>query len=177
MKLTEEIAEICKLLKVLCLASAHEELKGSFADGSELLATALEVLKTVHLLGKSSENAFTPAQHLDDFTGVDRGTSELTDHHSFGFKRDLVQLIGNMCHHNRKHQDMVIQLRNLDGIPLILDVCNLDAKNPFIIQHVILAIRNLLEGNLENQAVVGSLVQRGVVTDSPLIKEMGIEIE
>ncbi|KAH8021707.1 hypothetical protein HPB51_016371 [Rhipicephalus microplus] len=101
-----EIAEICKLLKVLCLASAHEELKGSFADGSELLATALEVLKTVHLLGKSSENAFTPAQHLDDFTGVDRGTSELTDHHSFGFKRDLVQLIGNMCHHNRKHQDM-----------------------------------------------------------------------
>uniref|UniRef100_A0A224YNG7 Ataxin-10 n=1 Tax=Rhipicephalus zambeziensis TaxID=60191 RepID=A0A224YNG7_9ACAR len=169
-----EISEICKLLKVLCLASAHEELKGSFADGSELLATALEVLKTVHLLGKSSENAFTPAQHLDDFTGVDRGTSELTDHHSFGFKRDLVQLIGNMCHQNRKHQDMI---RNLDGIPVILDVCNLDAKNPFIIQHVILAIRNLLEGNLENQAVVGSLVQQGVVTDSPLIKEMGIEIE
>ncbi|XP_070394863.1 ataxin-10 isoform X2 [Dermacentor albipictus] len=150
-----EISEICKLLKVLCLASA-------------------KVLKTVHLLGKSSQNAFTPAPHLDDFTAVEKGTLELTGHHSFGFKRDLVQLIGNMCHQNRKHQDMI---RNLDGIPLILDVCNLDAKNPFIIQHVILAIRNLMEANPENQAVVGSLVQQGVVTDSPLIKEMGINIE
>lgn len=128
----------------------------------------------VHLLGKSSQNAFTPAKHLDDFRGVDEGTSELTGHHSFGFKRDLVQLIGNMCHQNRKHQDMI---RNLDGIPVILDVCNLDAKNPFIIQHASLAIRNLLEANPENQAVVGSLVRQGVVTDSPLIKEMGIQIE
>ncbi|XP_075552009.1 ataxin-10 isoform X2 [Dermacentor variabilis] len=169
-----EISEICKLLKVLCLASANEEFKGSFADGSELLATALEVLKTVHLLGKSSQNAFTPAPRLDDFSAVEKGALELTGHHSFGFKRDLVQLIGNMCHQNRKHQDMI---RNLDGIPLILDVCNLDAKNPFIIQHVTLAIRNLMEANPENQAVVGSLVQQGVVTDSPLIKEMGINIE
>ncbi|XP_037578434.1 ataxin-10 [Dermacentor silvarum] len=169
-----EISEICKLLKVLCLASANEEFKGFFTDGSELLATALEVLKMVHLLGKSSQNAFTPAKHLDDFRGVDEGTSELTGHHSFGFKRDLVQLIGNMCHQNRKHQDMI---RNLDGIPVILDVCNLDAKNPFIIQHASLAIRNLLEANPENQAVVGSLVRQGVVTDSPLIKEMGIQIE
>ncbi|KAK8789087.1 hypothetical protein V5799_021140 [Amblyomma americanum] len=169
-----EISEICKLLKVLCLASANEKLKSFFSDGAELLATALEVLKMVHLLGKSGKNAFTPAQHLDDFTEVDKGTSELTVHPSFGFKRDLVQLIGNMCHQNRKHQDLV---RNLEGMPVILDACSLDAKNPFIIQHAILAIRNLLEGNLENQAIVASLVQQGVVTDAPLIKEMGIKFE
>ncbi|XP_077540647.1 ataxin-10 isoform X2 [Haemaphysalis longicornis] len=122
-----EISEVGKLLKVLCLASSHDGFKDFFNGGAELLATALEVLKTVHLLGKSGKNAFTPAQRLDDFTGVDKGSSELASHPSFGFKGDLVQLIGNMCHRHRSHQDLI---RNLDGIPVILDVCNLDAKNP-----------------------------------------------
>lgn len=42
-------------------------------------------------------------------------------------------------------------------------------------QWVILAVRNLCEGNLENQNVIASLTQQGVV-DSGLLKEMGLTL-
>lgn len=43
-------------------------------------------------------------------------------------------------------------------------------------QWVILAVRNLCEGNMENQKVIASLTQQGVV-DSGVLKEMGLTLQ
>lgn len=43
-------------------------------------------------------------------------------------------------------------------------------------QWVILAVKNLCEGNLENQKIIASLTQQGVV-DSSLLKEMGLTLQ
>lgn len=161
------------MLAVICAASACDELAAGMKEKTSLLMTALGILKSMHSLGKLGQNLFTPAQRLDDFSQAEQVESELGSNPTFGFKRDLVRLIGNLCHQSRRNQDLV---REIEGIPLILDVCNLDAKNPYIIQCVILAIRNLLENNVENQEVVKSLVQQGVITESTLLSEMGIKV-
>ena len=44
-----------------------------------------------------------------------------------------------------------------------------------IIQWVVLAIRNLCENNLENQAVIASMTRKGVV-DSSVLLEMGLTL-
>merc|ERR1712039_388259 len=77
----------------------------------------------------------------------------------FGFKRDLVRLIGNMCWRHKKNQDIV---RDMDGIPLLLDCSPIDANNPMVTQWVIFAMRNLCENNEENQAVIASIDKKGL---------------
>lgn len=47
--------------------------------------------------------------------------------------------------------------------------------NLVITQWTILAVRNLCEGNLENQALIASLTQKGVVNSS-LLEDMGITL-
>lgn len=42
-------------------------------------------------------------------------------------------------------------------------------------QWVILAVRNICEGNIENQKIIASLTQQGVVHSS-LLKEMGLTL-
>ncbi|GFG30051.1 hypothetical protein Cfor_01972, partial [Coptotermes formosanus] len=44
-----------------------------------------------------------------------------------------------------------------------------------IIQWVVLAIRNLCENNLENQALIASMTRKGVV-DSSVLLEMGLTL-
>ncbi|KAM7308789.1 hypothetical protein ISCGN_012422, partial [Ixodes scapularis] len=130
------------------------------------------VLKVVHLLGKSGNNAFTPAPRLDDLVKAEEADSDVDPRRNF--KKELVRLVGNMSHRSRANQDLV---RQVEGIALLLDVCNLDAKNPYIIQWVVLAIRNLLENNPKNQEVVAGLVNKGVVTDAPQLQELGISLD
>ncbi|XP_064473246.1 ataxin-10-like isoform X2 [Ornithodoros turicata] len=166
--------EIIKVLELLCAASIHPSFSSVLKENEALLEMVVDILKTVHFLGKAEKNVFSPVQHIDDLAEAQDGASELAENPVFGFKRKLVRLIGNLCHASRKNQDLV---RNMEGIPLILDVCNLDARNPYIIQWAVLAVRNLLENNLENQAIVAGLVKKGVVTDSPLLTEMGVRLE
>lgn len=42
-------------------------------------------------------------------------------------KRDIVKIIGNMAYENKIVQD---EVRELGGIPLILNQCNIDDNNP-----------------------------------------------
>ncbi|KAK9891121.1 hypothetical protein WA026_013440 [Henosepilachna vigintioctopunctata] len=69
-------------------------------------------------------------------------------------------------------QDLV---REAEVIPVLLDCCNIDARNPLIMQWVILAIRNLCENNLNNQAVIAGMHNEGTVS-SALIEEMGLTL-
>jgi len=78
-------------------------------------------------------------------------------HDTTGFsylKRDLVRLIGILCHKKRNVQD---RIRECGGIPIIMNMCVIDERNPYIKEHAILALRNILEDNVENQDVVESI--------------------
>ncbi|KAI0084463.1 spinocerebellar ataxia type 10 protein domain-containing protein [Irpex rosettiformis] len=66
-------------------------------------------------------------------------------------KRDLVRLLGILVADRPAVQD---RTRNCGGIPVILNLCVMDDRNPYLREHAIFALRNLLHGNLENQALV-----------------------
>ena len=87
--------------------------------------------------------------------------------------RDLIRFIGNLCCKHRDNQD---QVREIEGIPLILDCSPIDFKNPLILQWTILAIRNLCENNLENQDLIRSMDKKGEVNKN-VMDGIGIQIK
>uniref|UniRef100_A0A3Q3J9Z0 Ataxin-10 n=1 Tax=Monopterus albus TaxID=43700 RepID=A0A3Q3J9Z0_MONAL len=68
------------------------------------------------------------------------------------------------------------EVRELEGIPLILDHCNIDSNNPFISQWAIFAIRNLLEHNTQNQELIAALESHGTA-DYSALRELGFLVE
>ncbi|KAM4523897.1 ataxin-10 [Fundulus diaphanus] len=166
----QEALTVISLLDVLCeMTSDHKQFM-FLQDHPDLLETTVELLGQVHAIGKASRNIFSATQNFSSFTGEDDPAS-----HSpvVSFKAHLIRLVGNLCHSNASNQNKV---RELDGIPLILDNCNIDGNNPFISQWAIFAIRNLLENNSQNQELVASLERRGPV-DYSALKELGFLVE
>lgn len=90
-----------------------------------------------------------------------------------GFRRDVVAIVGN-CSYRKKHvQD---EIREEDGILLLLQQCVTDEDNPFLREWGLWSMRNVFEGNEENQKLVAELeLQRSVVT--PEIAELGLRVE
>ncbi|THH13448.1 hypothetical protein EW146_g6774 [Bondarzewia mesenterica] len=79
--------------------------------------------------------------------------------HAKGFaylKRDLVRLLGILCHDDRAAQDRV---RLCEGITVVMNLCVIDERNPYLREHAIFTLRNLLHNNPENQAVVDAIQQ------------------
>ena len=62
------------------------------------------------------------------------------------------------------------QIRKYGGVQMILQCCKYDSNNPYIREHAIMCLRFLLEGNLENQAIVENLEARRTVPDEVLDK-------
>lgn len=90
-----------------------------------------------------------------------------------GFRRDIVAVIGN-CAYGKKHvQD---EIRQKNKILLLLQQCVTDEDNPFLREWGIWSVRNLLEGNAENQRVVAELELQGSV-DVPEISGLGLRVE
>lgn len=59
-----------------------------------------------------------------------QGTSVASSVDSTGFsylKRDLVRLLGVLCHEVRAVQD---RIRMADGIPVVMNLCVIDERNP-----------------------------------------------
>ncbi|KAL2468067.1 ARM repeat superfamily protein [Forsythia ovata] len=90
-----------------------------------------------------------------------------------GFRRDVVAIIGN-CGYSRKHVQN--KIREQDGILLLLQHCVIDEDNPFLREWGIWSVRNILEGNRENQQVIANLELRGSV-DVPEITQLGLRVE
>ncbi|KAI3800488.1 hypothetical protein L1987_28579 [Smallanthus sonchifolius] len=65
-----------------------------------------------------------------------------------GFRGDIVAVIGNYAYKRKHVQD---EIRDKNGILLMLQQCVTDDENPFLREWGIWSVRNLLEGNLENQ--------------------------
>ncbi|KAJ0100466.1 hypothetical protein Patl1_20059 [Pistacia atlantica] len=102
-----------------------------------------------------------------------------TNSHSYktcpymGFRRDIVAVISN-CAYRRKHiQD---EIRERNGVLLLLQQCVTDEDNPFLREWGIWSVRNLLEGNAENQQAVIDLELQGSV-EVPELAGLGLKVE
>jgi len=69
-------------------------------------------------------------------------------------KRDLVRLLGVLCAGEKVVQDRV---RACGGIPVVMNLCVVDERNPYLREHAIFTLHNILEGNTENQRVVDQI--------------------
>ncbi len=102
-QLTDPV-EFLKLLSLLCHLSSVENCIShvTMADNS-LVIDAIYLLRMLHETGKSDiPNQFTPISKL---SGQD--AEDLAQNPIFGFKRDLIRLIGNLCWNHRQNQDQV----------------------------------------------------------------------
>ena len=66
----------------------------------------------IHELG-SEVDALKPVKKLSELDEAAVAANPV-----FGFKRDLVRLVGNMCWRHRKNQDTVRMIRRLEGAKL-----------------------------------------------------------
>ncbi|XP_068162812.1 ataxin-10 isoform X2 [Antennarius striatus] len=110
-------------LDILCEMTSDLGQFMFLQNDPDLLKTTVELLEQVHAVGKANSNVFSAAQN---FSSSDEDSSFRSP--VINFKAHLIRLIGNLCHGNASNQNKV---RDLDGIPLILDNCNVDSNNPF----------------------------------------------
>lgn len=122
------------------------------------------MLKAIWSIGQSGSNYFTTEK--DHFAAKEV-------HPAFNFKGNLIRLLGNLSYQNTAVQDLI---RESDAIAPILECCNLDARNPFIQQWSILAIRNMCEKNVSNQELIASLTYKGVLQPN-ILEDLGMVIE
>lgn len=90
-----------------------------------------------------------------------------------GFGRDIVAVIANCLYRRKDVQD---DIRKKNGVFVLLQQCVADENNPFLREWGIWAVRNLLEGNLENKKLVAELEVQGFA-DVPEIAELGLRVE
>lgn len=90
-----------------------------------------------------------------------------------GYRRDIVAIIANCLHGRKQVQD---EVRQLNGIMLLLQQCVIDEGNAYLREWGLLAVKNLLEGNEENQKEVSELqMQEPILT--PEIADIGLRVE
>ncbi|KAF7997155.1 hypothetical protein HCN44_005432 [Aphidius gifuensis] len=167
-----EPTEVTMLLDILALISSNEQYNEIVLQiDTSLLINALYLLRAFHAAGKKDEeNNFTPLLKLNDIApNSSNRTTDPEKHPAFGFKAGLVRLIGNLVHKHKKNQDTV---RENDGIALLLDCCNIDARNPLILQWTIIAIRNLCQNNFDNQKIIQDSSKIKTI-DSSVLQSMG----
>ncbi|KAF9563954.1 hypothetical protein CPC08DRAFT_299078 [Agrocybe pediades] len=88
-------------------------------------------------------------------TPMTTGQSKTADSSGFSYlKRDLVRLLGVLSHGVKEVQDRV---REVGGLPVVMNLCVVDERNPYLREHAIFTLSNLLKHNLENQKYVDSV--------------------
>ncbi len=151
------------------LSGIMGEIKLDFPQkrSKDLFRGASELLKKFLRLGKSGNPLFKASKKL---TEVDIPANSIGL--CFGMKRDLIALIGNMSYRNPEIQALAAELEVLQ---VVLDCTCVETENPFIVQWSILAARNLCEGCLENQKVLAGLNLKGIVDNTGLLNQLGLE--
>ncbi|XP_074646188.1 ataxin-10-like [Tubulanus polymorphus] len=156
---------VVHLLDILCAATSRPSPYDKVKDDNDIVACCINLLKTVKDLGEQGCNEFTPVGKVADLGSVN------TEHPVHGLKRDLIRLVSNLVYKHKKNQNMV---RELEGIPIILNHTNIDGRNPFITQWCILAVRNLMDGNDDNKSYLNELKLEGVANNPELMTQFGV---
>lgn len=123
-----------------------------------MVLRSLDILIPRIQLGKPMPSPLSPI----------RGREGEPDPTAFPYiKRDLIRLLGTLAYGSRTVQD---RIRECGGLEVIMGHCVIDERNPCTLvcraveyilkscadmqEHAVFALRNLLEGNEENQRVV-----------------------
>ncbi|WVF72716.1 hypothetical protein IAT40_007534 [Kwoniella sp. CBS 6097] len=77
-------------------------------------------------------------------------------------KRNLVQLMGVLSFEDTAVGD---QVREAEGIQLFLSMTEIDEGNPYLREHALLCVRNLMLNNPANQAIITQMNPIGVLSD------------
>ncbi|TFK18978.1 hypothetical protein FA15DRAFT_674855 [Coprinopsis marcescibilis] len=92
-----------------------------------------------------------------------------TDGSGFSYvKRDLVRLLGVLAHESRAIQD---RTREANGLPVVMNLCVIDERNPFLREHAIFTLHNLLKNNTESKTVVDAIKPIAELDDTGVLKD------
>jgi len=165
-------ANILLLTKLLATRASQQPV---LQNNKSLVINTLYLLRMVH---EASRHGSVPdldlLPKLSDLEKRQQGDpGQVMDNPTYGFKAYLVQLITNLVWEHKENQSLVGEL---DGLPLLLDCSQVDARNPLITQWVVLAIRGLTNDHQENQAILAGLRREGAM-DGSLLKELGIQLK
>lgn len=159
------------IIRDACAGGSLEELKKDKKDSGDtvkfLLSSGLIEL-LLDLLGK-----LEPPTTIKKSLNQSPSSSSLKPCPYRGFRRDIVSVIANCVYRRKEVQD---EIRERDGLFLMLQQCVTDDENPFLREWGLWCVRNLLEGNEENQKVVAELEIQGSV-DVPQLREIGLRVE
>lgn len=112
--------EICALLEIISAASSQNVYGWILKSDGSLFLNIGCLLRNLQMLGKESDNIFTPIAKIDP-------NVECEKEFSYDFKSKLVQIIGNLSHKNKKNQDLS---REMDILVAVLESTNIDTRNP-----------------------------------------------
>ncbi|XP_043200931.1 ataxin-10-like [Amphibalanus amphitrite] len=150
--------EMKKILELLGVLSAEDRLRPVLQKDDVLLEAVVRILREVHELSKEEGTAFSTLGKLAELerTGA---AEELSAEPTFGLKAQLVRLLGNLVWRRPSAQHAARRCR---AIPVVLECCNLDARNPLLQQWAVVAVRNLCELCPENQREISELKMESV---------------
>ena len=97
-------SETIRILKLIGTYSHSKEFIQLLQADKSLLIDAVYLLRMVHDSGKSNpHHMFGTVKNITEVGNVEKMESDPV----FGFKRDLIRLIGNLCHEHTSNQDQV----------------------------------------------------------------------
>lgn len=164
------------VVNVLAKASNIEKFNSEIQKQTTLLKKIMDLLVFIHKCAKSNNSLNNEFSRVKDLSAL--FDSDTQTHNRFWFKSDLIRLIANMCYNHQEHQNL---MRTENIIPILLECCSFDAKNPLMREWSLFALRNILEGNLDNQDFVanidsvGSIDTESSVTLSDTLKMASIK--
>ncbi|TYI42700.1 hypothetical protein ES332_A01G117400v1 [Gossypium tomentosum] len=160
------------ILRDICAQEGLRELKKDSVDVVDLLLSD-DLTDVILSLLHDLEPPAIIRKTLKDSENqeLNLGSTKLCPYK--GFQRDLVAIIGNCAYRRKNVQDEISQK---SGILRLLQQCVTDDDNPYLREWGIWSLRNLLEGNAENQQIVADLQLQGSV-DMPELARLGLKVE
>lgn len=166
--------EVYALLEVISTLSADVEYAAALATDHSLFLNVGCLLSSIAALGASqTANMFTPIAKLAQIAPNSTERTAIQLDVSYDLKSLLVRTIGNLAFGNARNQELA---REMDILRAVLNCTSVDARNPLIKEWSVLAIRNLCDGCVENQALVRSLTKVGEADNSEVLREFNLEM-
>ncbi|KAK6992602.1 Ataxin-10-like protein [Favolaschia claudopus] len=180
-KVSEALVLVTQCIVTITLESADEEAyavvleqnsqdffnEATFADQG-IVESLIELLCLLELF-LPRINFGKPVRPSGKATHTKSPSQDGPDGPGFAYlKRDLVRLLGILCHGVKTIQD---RARLCGGIEVVMNLCVIDERNPYLREHAIFTLHNLLEDNPENQAVVKAIQPAGRWTEDGVWQE------
>lgn len=140
------------------------------ALGCQLFASFSATFEQAHCESAYSEQII---QTTVELLGRIQQHDEAVDDQVAALSVCLIRAIANCCFRHKGAQD---EVRELGGITLLLNSCQMCEAHPYRREFAILALRNVTEGNTANQELIRSMRMQGTVQSQEL-EEIGLEMK